>query len=111
MVPAAGNHHGGPIPRHGNIENRQPPDGVTVLRRDREGCRPTPVVAYDEKLVSAKDLMSQAPDVLPEGLLVIATHGAGRIAQATQIRGDHEIVLSESGDDVTPHVPRLRPPM
>ena len=80
-----------------------------MLRRESEGRRPTPVVAYDEEVVPAENVMRQPPDVLGEGLLIVADHGAGRIAQAAQVWSDYEIVLGESGDDVTPHVPGLRP--
>ena len=109
VVPPTGKHHGRSIPRHGNIENRQALDGVPVLRRDRERRRPPPVVTHDEEFAPPKDVVHQAPDVLRQGLLVIPSNGPRGIAQAAQIRGDNEIIFGQPGNDVTPHVPGLRP--
>ena len=110
-MPPVGKHHGGSVARHGNIENRQALDGVTVLRRYCERRRPAPVVAHDEQFVLAENVMNQAPDILRERLLVVALHGTRRVAQTAQVRSDHAIAPGKSGDHVAPHVPGLRPAM
>jgi len=69
------------VTRNDDVEDRERPDGVRIVRRDRDGDRTTPVMADQMKSVEAEMTNDKGRDVRAERLLVVGARGPRRIAE------------------------------
>ena len=102
---------GAAVAGDGHVQDDQFADGFGVRGGDGIGGGTAPVMPDQMKRVDAEMLVYQPPDVVADGLLVVAVGGAGAVAEAAQIRRDHVVVLGQLRDDMAPFVPGLRPAM
>jgi hypothetical protein len=100
-------------------EKSPPQPGITTSRmtsrRTASGCaaargnRPAPIVTDEEEGPVPQLLGEEPPDVVGDGLFVVSVEGTRTVAEASQIRGDHGVMLGKGRDHVSLFPPGLGP--
>src|SRR5690242_13052834 len=82
-----------------NIENGKAPDRLRLLCGQRIGGRPAPVVANEKEPVVPELAVDETPDVARHRLLVVSRQRTRAVAEATQVRCNHRVALSQRRHD------------
>jgi hypothetical protein len=79
-------------------------------RRERERCRPAPVLSGEQDRAKA-ELGDEAVQIVGTSGDVVGQHPRIRVPESAQVHGDDGVVLGQPGHDISPCVPRVREPV
>lgn len=85
VVPAVVKYRRRAVALNRHIEDHHALHRIAVLRGQREGDQPAPVMADDEKRLLPEHPVHQAPEVVGHGLLVVTAFRPGGITQPADI--------------------------
>ena len=96
---------------HGSIEHGEFAHRLRIRGGEAKGNRAAPVVADQKIAFEAEMVVREHANVVRNALLIVSRCRPRRVAQAAQIGRDHLIARGQTGDDMAPFIPGLRPPM
>src|SRR5258707_4437228 len=92
----------------GNIEHSEMRHFSGMICGEAECDWRTPIVTNDGEARVLEVIVHKYPDVVGDGLLVVAGGWARRIAESTHIDCDERELVGEQRHQAAPFVPRLR---
>src|SRR5215207_2144586 len=97
-----------PVSGNDDVQDSETAHRFGMVSRQRKRHRPAPVMADQKKSFDLQMLTDQLPNVVRDGLFVVAPRGTRRIAEAAQIGCNDRVALGEARNDVPPFIGSLR---